>query len=366
MRLTFVIFSLSSGGAERVMSTMANYWAHRNWPVTLLTLEDGREPPFYRLERKVVHVPLGIAGASNGPLRGILNNLNRIRALRKAIRRSKPETVISFMDAVNILTLTATIGTGLPVIVSERIDPAFNPVGRVWRFLRRRVYPLASCVVVQTEAAGAFFAPRIRRRTRVIPNPVVAPPSVMTPSSDRRRKQIVAMGRLHRQKGFDLLLNAFARVAPRFPDWSLTVWGEGEERASLEELRNQIGLTDRVNFPGRTTDPLGKLRESDVFVLSSRFEGFPNVLCEAMACGLPVISFDCPSGPSTIIRNGTDGLLVPAGDTSALAAAMERLMSEETERKRLRSHAVEVVERFGLKKVMEMWETVLEQAVNPK
>jgi glycosyltransferase involved in cell wall biosynthesis len=311
-------------------------------------------------------VPLGIARASSGHLRGILNGLNRIRTLRKAIQRSKPETVISFMDAANILTLAATVGTGLPVIVSERIDPALNPIGRAWGFLRRRVYPLASCVVVQTEAAGAFFASRIRRRTRVIPNPVLAPPSVTTPPFNPRRKHIVAMGRLHRQKGFDLLLNAFARVAPLSPDWSLTVWGEGEERASLEELRNQLGLKDSVHFPGRTTDPYGKLRESDFFVLSSRFEGFPNALCEAMACGLPVISFDCPSGPREIIRPEVDGFLVPAEDVEALALAMNRFISDDAHRMGLASRALEVTERFSVHMVMAMWDRVLSDAVIAK
>jgi GalNAc-alpha-(1->4)-GalNAc-alpha-(1->3)-diNAcBac-PP-undecaprenol alpha-1,4-N-acetyl-D-galactosaminyltransferase len=362
MRLTLVISSLSSGGAERVMSIMAGYWAQQNWPVTLLTFDDGRERPFYRLDPGVVHQPLGIAGVSRSPLHGTLNNFNRVRILRRAIRKSGPDAVISFMDAVNILTLVACVGTQVPVVVSERIDPAMNPIGRAWSVLRRWVYPLASCVVVQSEAARAFFSGRIQRRTRVIPNPVMSPPSDLAPGSRQGRRQLVAMGRLHKQKGFDLLLAAFARVAPHFPDWSLTIWGEGEERAALEDLRRRLGLEDSVHLPGRTTEPFGKLRASDLFVLSSRFEGFPNVLCEAMACGLPVISFDCPSGPNRIVRNETDGLLVPAADVDALAAAMRRLMASESERSRLSCRAIEVTRRFCLESVMALWESALAQA----
>jgi glycosyltransferase involved in cell wall biosynthesis len=364
MRVTLVISSLGSGGAERVLSSMAGYWAERNWSVTVLTLDGGQEPPFYALHREVVHRPLGISGASHGPFHGIVNNLKRIRTLRKAIQKSRPDVVIAFMDAVNVLTLAAAARTKLPVIISERTDPAFNQMGGAWRLLRRLTYPLASCLVVQSVAAREFFPPRMRGRTRVIPNPVNSLPARITPRTDQHLKHVVAMGRLHQQKGFDLLLMAFARLTPFFPEWSLNVWGEGDERPALERLRDRLGLGTSVHFPGRTTDPFGKLRESDLFVLSSRIEGFPNALCEAMACGLPVISFDCPSGPNSIIRNEIDGLLVPAGDVDALTAAMRRLMSSEADRHRLSCRAQEISERFRLEDVMAMWESVIARVCN--
>jgi GalNAc-alpha-(1->4)-GalNAc-alpha-(1->3)-diNAcBac-PP-undecaprenol alpha-1,4-N-acetyl-D-galactosaminyltransferase len=361
MRLTFVIFSLSSGGAERVMSTMTNYWAAKNWPVTLLTFDDGREPPFYKLHEGVTHVTLGIAAPSANRFRGITSNLGRIRDLRRAIRSSGPDAVIAFMDKVNVLTLLATVGLNTPVVISERSDPHLTIIGAAWNRLRSCTYRRACRIVVQTEAAKAFFSESLQRRTRVIPNPVFLPPGAAAGGSRGVHKQIVGMGRLGREKGFDLLLEAFAQIASRHPDWSLVIWGEGQERGGLEQQRDRLGLRDRIRFPGRTHRPFEKFREADLFVLPSRFEGFPNALCEAMACGLPVVSFDCPSGPGDIIRHSVDGMLIPPGDVAALSTAMENLMEDEKERNRLARRAIEISARFNLEKVMNMWETLLHE-----
>jgi glycosyltransferase involved in cell wall biosynthesis len=170
---------------------------------------------------------------------------------------------------------------------------------------------------------------------------------------------VVALGRLCKEKGFDLLLGAFARVAAKHPDWSLVVWGEGPLRLSLERIRDEVGLEGRAFFPGLTRQPFENMQQSDLFILSSRREGFPNALCEAMACGLPVISFDCASGPREIITDGVDGLLVPAEDEEALAVAIDRLLSNEEERKRLAANAQRVVERFSLPLVIGMWEALI-------
>ena len=341
---------------------MANYWADKGWHVNLLTLDDGREPPFYDLHPAIVYRPLGIVDNSSGPIQGVVNNLKRIRVLRQAIKESTPQAVISFMDRMNVLTLLATFGLNLPVIVSERINPAYHSIGKVWNFLRRLLYPHTSCLVVQTQDALAYFSAAVQRHARVIPNPVILSYDSETNTKEYFNltgKTVMAMGRLCEQKGFDLLLKAFATISVQHPDWSLVIWGEGPLRTSLESLRDELGLQGRVHFPGRTHQPFEKMREADLFVLSSRYEGFPNALCEAMACGLPVVSFDCPSGPREIIRDGVDGALVPPEDVNSLAAAMDRLMSDKVERNRLASRAVEVIERFGLEKMMGMWESAL-------
>ena len=167
------------------------------------------------------------------------------------------------------------------------------------------------------------------------------------------------MGRLAQQKGFDLLIEAFSRIANRHPQWSVKILGEGPARASLKRLIAEKGLSGRVVLAGWEPDPVSVLKQSDLFVLSSRFEGFPNALLEAMACGLPSISFDCPSGPAEIIRDTIDGLLVPAEDVEALASTMDRVLGDESLRQRLSAEAVHVVDRFSVEQYFANWDAVL-------
>jgi len=341
------------------MSVMANYWANKGWEITLFTLDDSSTPPFYDLDSRIHHVPLGIAGDSPNLLAGIWNNLKRVHVLRCAIRDSKPEAVLSFIDKTNVLTLLATRGLKVPVLVSERIDPLGYSIGKVWGKLRNWTYPVANGVVLQTQRSLTHFPRRINAKLMIIHNPIALPGGQTSSNGLVTKPSIISMGRFDRQKGFDLLLRAFAQVKDRHSVWTLMIIGEGPLRGELESLRRELSLTDHVHLPGRIKNPHEILKQAELFVMSSRFEGFPNALCEAMACGLPVIATDCLSGPSEIIREGIDGLLVPPEDVGALAKAMDRLMSNEMERKRLGSRAVEISERFGLEKVMGMWEELL-------
>jgi GalNAc-alpha-(1->4)-GalNAc-alpha-(1->3)-diNAcBac-PP-undecaprenol alpha-1,4-N-acetyl-D-galactosaminyltransferase len=358
LRLTLVIGSLVGGGAERTLTILANAWVNHGDRVTLVTL-DG-QAALSSLDERVVHRTLDVAGLSSTLLATVANNLRRIRAIRGAVRESEPAAVISFIETTNVLTLLATRGLGIPVIVSERSDPGHFPTARSVGVLRRVLYPLADAVVVQTVDAGRFFPPRVQRRLRVIPNMVLPDPRGVRPAAGEKR--IVALGRLSREKGFDLLIEAFARVAAGWPEWSLEIWGEGSERAALESLVTTKGLQNRVRLPGRTPSPQDVLGGAGLFVLASRVEGFPNALCEAMAAGVPVLAADCPSGPRDIVRDGVDGVLVPAGDSSALAEGMGRLLADATLRARLARRAPEIVERFAAEKIMGLWDGVLSEA----
>jgi glycosyltransferase involved in cell wall biosynthesis len=364
MRIAFVIYSLSAGGAERVASTLINYWVNAGEQVTLVTL-DSVEKDFYRIDARVKRIALGLTSESKNWREFIGNNLERVQSLRALFRSSEFDVVVSFIDKANVLVLLATLGLGVPVIVSERIDPRRYAVGRVTAGLRRLLYPHARAVVVQTRSIGQWARRIVRKEAiYVIPNPISEPFLGSHGSNGRSAHHtVVAMGRLEPQKGFDRLLTAFAKCAARHPEWTLRIVGEGSERARLQALVVKLGLESRIRLDIVTEEPEKVLRDSDLFVLSSRYEGFPMVLLEAMACGLPVISFDCPTGPREMIRDGIDGVLVRPDDVEALTKAMDSLMGAQQERQRLAARAVEVSERFGLPRVMAMWSEILDEVV---
>lgn len=362
MRLTLIISSLSSGGAERVMSIIANYWAVKEWKITLLTFNHVSKAPFYPLHPCINYIPLNIANQSPNRLVGIWNNLKRIFVLRTAISISKPDAIISFLDTTNVLTLLATRGLKIPVIVSERNEPG-KCQSRMWGKLRHLLYPLANQIVVQTERAKNYFSLQLQSRICVIPNPVLLPKTNCVSQRLLKSPSLIAVGRLEQQKGFDLLIKAFSKVKDTYAEWTLTILGEGPLRSELEYMLNDLKLNEHVHLIGRVKDPYAYLKQADIFVMSSRFEGFPNALCEAMASGLPVISTDCPYGPREIIRNNVDGILVPNEDLFELATAIARLMSDEQERKNLAKHALEVITRFNVDDIMKDWETILGKVI---
>ncbi|BAY74820.1 group 1 glycosyl transferase [Nostoc linckia NIES-25] len=363
MKITLIINSLTYGGAERIMSLMANYWSAKGWKITLLTFDENKIPDF-SLNSDITYIPLAIAEKSPNTMIGIWNNLKRIRILRNAIINSDPDVVISFMSRINITTLLATRWLNIPVIVSERSNPEKSYLGWNWQHLRKWTYSFADKIVFQTQRARDYFPVKLQNKSCIIPNMVVLP-AIKKHSEDNffTKRSLIAMGRFVPEKGFDLLLEAFAKLKDNYPEWTLTILGDGKLRPELECLRNELGLSDRVYFPGMVNDIYAFLQQADIFIMSSRFEGFPNAICEAMAWGLPVISTDCPSGPREIIRDGIDGILVPNEDISTLASAIERLISNEQERNSLAARAIEVTERFSVKKIMGMWEEVLVQVL---
>ena len=380
MRITFVISSLLGGGAERTVANMAAYWTNKGWEITVLTLFHGRGPLAYDLHPKVRHIDLLSTALHHNPRpdaasllalrhifdsvspperKAIMDDIVLIVALRHAIVKTNPDRVISFIDATNIRVLLALYKLNLKVLVSERSDPRQVSTGREgWDLLRHRLYPLADRIILLHPEAISFFSPNVQARCRVISNAAFysGGSTAKEPRSRNGENKLLSMGRLEREKGIDLLLHAFSRVAPRHPSWFLDIWGEGPQQCLLEDLAHDLNLSERVRFRGFTQNPFRVMQRSDLFVLPSRFEGFPNVLLEAMSYGLASVSFDCPTGPNQIIRHGIDGLLVPPEDVGALIAALDRLMGNESERARLAGRAPEVIERFSVSKIMGMWE----------
>jgi len=360
-RVALVISSLALGGAEKTLCVLANGLARRGCEVHVLSFDAPEARPFFFLDPRVRLFGLDLNRPSDSALHALRANAGRVAVLRRHLRQLRPGAVIGFMDCTNVLCLLACLGLGIPVLATEHTDPRRHDIGPFWNTLRRLTYPLAAAVTTQTEAVRGLLP----GRCVLLVNPVEPPPrqnSAPAEATFPQGKLLLALGRLAPEKGFDLLLEAFAALAGSRPQWSLVILGEGPERQRLEAQRRALGLEGRVLLPGATAEPAAWLRRAELFALSSRFEGFSNALCEALACGVPAVAFDCPSGPAEILRHGVDGLLVPPEDTPALAAALGRLMDDEPLRRAMAARAPEVLERFGLEPVLDQWEALLAQA----
>lgn len=363
-RVTCVVNSLAPGGAERSMNWLAGSLASRGHQITLLTLKSPATD-YYVVPHGVTRDVAPPTASQTCRWYNLFCTGQGLRSLRRAILRSNPEVVISFVDTLNVQVLLALLGIGVPVIASERIYPPSYRIGWRWNLLRRIAYPLARAVVMQTRLAADWARKQWPSwRVREIANAVASP----TEESSGRpewfgQRNVIALGRFAPQKNFPLLIAAFSKVAARNPGWHLSIVGDGPERPRLEALRDSLGMGNRLHMPGKLRSPWTILRQADLFVLSSNFEGFPNVLAEAMAHGLPVVSTDCPAGPSDLVRHGIDGILVPPNDVDALADALSRLMTDEAYRAALGRRAPEVCQRFAEVAICDEWWRLIDEVL---
>jgi GalNAc-alpha-(1->4)-GalNAc-alpha-(1->3)-diNAcBac-PP-undecaprenol alpha-1,4-N-acetyl-D-galactosaminyltransferase len=363
MKVTLVIYGLGGGGAERVMSILANYWVSNGWDVTLIMLVDSTQPSFYPLDDRIEVKPLGLANEATSPLAAIGSAWQRVSRLRKEIIADRPDVVISFMNAVNVYNILACWNLGIPTIVSEHTYPGGTDATKIWQVLMKWSYRYADLVTVLTQNALPFYPADRGYRTIVMPNPITPPAPAIVTGQLLPTPSLISMGRLDPRKGFDLLLRAFHQIHTKYPDWQLTILGEGMIRSELEQLRSELQLVDRVHLPGAVKNVQDYLQQADLFVMSSRIEGFPMALCEAMACGLPVLSTDCLSGPRDIIEDGVNGVLVVTEDVNALAAGLDALMSDPVKRQQLAQNAPKIVDRFGVDRVIGMWTKEIERVI---
>ena len=356
MRITFVISSMECGGAQRVVADMANYWAERGWYISIVTLTGDAAPDFYELHSSVERIYLDRMGVTRGYLQKISSNLITLYKLRRSLSSGHVDVVISFMDVINVLTLLASFGLSPRVVISERTDLTTSPeILPVWRFLRRCVYSWADVIVGQTVAAKKLLELHYAGRTATIPNslrPLPLPDCM-------RQSTVLSVGRLVHSKGFDVLFDAFAQIKDCYPEWRLIILGEGPERGRLLDRARALGIYDRLSMPGLVINPERWMAEASIVVQASRYEGFPNVVLEAMAMGAAVISSDCPSGPADLIQDGINGRLVAVDDTPGLADAMIALISDADMRNRMGSAAMYVRSSFAQQEVMSRWEQVL-------
>lgn len=328
--------TMGAGGAERVMALLANHLVDCGYEVTLVTLDDPSAPSFFHLDQRVMRVGLGLH--RDHRVVRLLSLPHMVWSLRRLVVSSWPDCLLSFLDVMNMPLLIATLGLEIPVIVSERSDPRFHRFRSVRDRLRALTYRRAATIVVQTTQVRDRFPPELQGRIAVIPNAVPPPRATARPDrpNPQGRFRIVGVGRLHRAKGFDRLLRAFANLADRFPDWDLVIFGEGPEENRLRDLTGRLNLGDKVRFAGLTEEVGRELSQAHLFALPSRYEGYPNALAEAVSHGLPAIAFTGVSGTSALISDGKTGLLVVPGpdDVACLSEALRRLMSDSD----LRAH----------------------------
>jgi GalNAc-alpha-(1->4)-GalNAc-alpha-(1->3)-diNAcBac-PP-undecaprenol alpha-1,4-N-acetyl-D-galactosaminyltransferase len=363
MKIIFLTSSLGTGGAERVATTLANAWVtSRDDKVTLIPTFSGMGKPFYPLSKKVELIFLAdrVGGVSGG------NNkryVSRFVALRNLIQEKKPDVVVSFLPNVNIAAILATSGTKIPVVVGVRSDPTQQPIGRLWSIACRVLYRFADGVTVQTQSVAASIHSLYGGLGNifVLPNPIpdeLARWHAVNARTDGRRV-LLSMGRLAHEKRVDRIIAAFAAVQGDFPEWDLHIYGEGPLSSQLQGQVAQTGLSGRIFFKVRTSNPWAAMAQADAFVMASAYEGFPNALLEAMAVGLPCVATDCLSGPREITRNGHDALLVSTEDPRELQAALQRLLTDGALRASLGARARESVwERYSLATVLKHWDSV--------
>lgn len=360
MNIICYINKLNDGGAERVMSVLANGLSRRGHVVTLVT--DYSAHHEYALDqmvnRVVINGNLGQAEKS-----GIIRTVKRVSYLRKLSKKNGADIVISFIRLANFRSILATRFLKTKNLISVRIDPKIGYRNKKQAALAKVLYPLADGCVFQTEDARAWFTPEIQSKSQIIFNPV-SDVFFNTKGVAMQEKRIVSCGRLTRQKRFDLLIAAFDKVCDEFPDYKVEIYGTGPLQEKLQAQIDALDRQDQICLMGRCEDIPNTIKNASLFVLSSDFEGLPNALMEAMVLGLPVISTDCGGGGArALIDNGKDGLIVPCNDVDALAEVIRKSLADPEVTKLWGKKAGEKAEGFATEKIISQWEDYIREIV---
>ena len=347
MKILFYINAISHGGAERVISNLANEFSNKGYDVTVVTSFPSEWE--YFLTDGICRVNL-----RNERLDGFIRrNVLLTRDLRKVIKTEKPDVAISFMAEPNFRLIMATRGLKVRTLVSVRNDPDREYPTKIHRSLAKTLFKMADGVVFQTGDAKEWFPKKIQEKSRIIMNQVDE--RFFNTTFDGERKNIVTTGRLTAQKNHRLLIEAFSTICDKIED-NLIIYGEGELREELESYVKKLGLSDRIFLPGAVKDVPETIKSARLFVLSSDYEGMPNSLLEAMALGLPCVSTDCPCGGPREVLGNIDGCLVEVGNAEQLAERMLAVMKKGSSEITLISRSIaEKAESFRGDKVIAEW-----------
>ena len=354
-RYIFFIGTLGNGGAERVVSILANKMAEEGMDVEILTYYD--RPISYEINEKVkISVVEKITGNRNK-----IKNLFEIRKYFK----KNAQVVISFLAPFNMMAIAANFGTGIPMIVADRNDPSKVPSNKVLRKIRDFLYCFADGVVMQTQKNKAYFSKIVQKKSEVIYNPVNLKEYAGISLNLEREKTIVTAGRLMPQKNQKMMIRAFKTVEDKYPEYQLIIYGEGPKRNDLEQLISELKLEGNVQLPGNTTKLHDYIKAAGMFVLSSDYEGMPNALIEAMCLGLPVISTKV-SGATDLIKDHENGILTELNDQGELEAAMLELIENPLLAEKLAKNAVKLNESLELTKIMNQWIQFIKKIIAEK
>ena len=391
-RVALVISHIGPGGAQRVVTNAVKILAERGLDPHLIVFTeradaypiDPRVTTHVWLRRRNDNGRLGLDGGNENDvlvarvpaqvprlarsLRQMVPSslafsfeLVRISAwLRRTIRDIEPDAVLSFLTQTNIITVLATRGLGTHTVISERNDPRLQRHRPRVEFLRRIVYRWADVVTANSKGALAILEAFVPRdKLAFLPNPLVV--MSVGDATALRARTVITIGRLVEQKGLDVLLAAWSKARPALPGWRLAIVGDGPLEDELKALATTLGVEDSVDWLGHVADPFPLLRGADFFVMTSRFEGTPNALLEAMACGLPAVVSNASPGPSELVGSDESaaGLTVPVEDAAATAEAIIRLARDQTLRRRLGLAARERVRTHDADHAIEVWLQVL-------
>lgn len=353
MRVAFYTMSMCKGGTERVISEICNYGVAHGHEMHIITCL--KESPEYELNRCVM-LHVGFFSQSEYKLKSKLHTLaGLMNHYVKQVIDIDPDIVIAFLPEPCMITEICKYRVKKPIIGSLRSNPYYQYRSVVRHCLAELLYPLSDGFVFQTEGARRYFGKRLQRRSVVIGNPVrkLTP---ITYEACKQKQDIVSVGRFTEEKNYPLLIKAFYEVQKEKPEYELKIYGRVDERLGLRELCKSLGIDAKVHFCGQVDHVEDYIRDAALYVMSSKSEGMPNALMEAMALGLPVVATDCPSGgPRQLIRDGENGILVKNDDVSALATGMLRVLNDDSLADALAEKAKNIAQEYACDEICLKW-----------
>ncbi len=350
-KILLYLETMKRGGAERVLNNIASFLVGR-YEVVLVNDVAFASEEEYAIDDRVKRYVLGLTGG------GVKGNLIRIKKLRKIIKDENPDVVLSFKGACNLRMLVAARGLKLRKIVSVRNDPVYEYGNGLVKLAAKFLFRSASGCVFQTQEAMDYFQKSVRRKSKIIWNPVAD--KFFERSWTPKREEIAVVGRLVPQKNPLLALESFRLICEDYPDVHLTYYGSGPLKESILAKVDEYKLNDRVTIIDNVPNIEDYISSARLFLMASDFEGMPNALMEAMTVGLPCVSTDCPcGGPRAISEGFSMDMLVPCADAKAIAYRMKALLSDESKQKELSSKERERSSLFKMELVMKQWEEFL-------